>query len=38
LATRVRRLAKNNERFPETVAELHFVAFACLLLHRVAHP
>ena len=30
-----RRLAKDYERLPETVAGLHFVAFACLLLHRL---
>ena len=33
-ATRFRRLAKDYERLPETVAGLHFVAFACLMLHR----
>ena len=33
-ATRFRRLAKDYERLPRTVAGLHFVAFACLLLHR----
>jgi transposase len=33
-ATRFRRLAKDYERLPATVAGLHFVAFACLLLHR----
>ncbi len=33
-ASRFRRLAKDYERLPETVAGLHFVAFACLLLHR----
>ena len=27
-------LAKDYERLPETVAGLHFVAFACLFLHR----
>ena len=32
-ATRFRRLAKDYERLPETVAGLHFVAFACLMLH-----
>jgi transposase len=32
--TRFRRLAKDYERLPETVAGLHFVAFACLFLHR----
>ena len=31
---RFRRLAKDYERLPETVVGLHFVAFACLLLHR----
>lgn len=30
-----RRLARDYERLPETVAALHFVAFACLMLHRV---
>ena len=34
-ATRFRRLAKDDERLPETVAELHFVTFACPMLHRV---
>jgi len=33
-ASRFRRLAKDYERLPETVAGLHFVAFACLMLHR----
>jgi transposase len=33
-ATRFRRLAKDFERLPATVAGLHFVAFACLFLHR----
>jgi transposase len=32
--TRFRRLAKDYERLPETVVGLHFVAFACLMLHR----
>ena len=32
--TRFRRLAKDYERLPETVAGLHFVAFACLFLYR----
>ncbi len=31
---RCRRLARDYERLPETVAGLHFVAFACLMLHR----
>ena len=35
-ATRFRRLAKDYERLPETVAGLHFVAFACLMLHKLA--
>ena len=34
--TRFRRLAKDYERLPETLAGLHFVAFACLLLTRTA--
>jgi transposase len=33
-ATRFRRLVKDYERLPATVAGLHFVAFACLFLHR----
>jgi transposase len=33
-ARRFRRLVKDYERLPETVAGLHFVAFACLFLHR----
>jgi len=33
-ATRFRRLVKDYERLPETVAGLHFVAFACLGLAR----
>jgi transposase len=33
-ATRFRRLAKDYERLPATVVGLHFVAFACLMLHR----
>ena len=35
-ATRFRRLAKDYERLPETVAGLHFLAFACLMLKNVA--
>ena len=31
---RCRRLARDYERLPTTVTGLHFVAFACLLLHR----
>lgn len=33
-ARRLRRLVKDYERLPETVAGLHSVAFACLMLHR----
>lgn len=33
-ASRFRRLVKDYERLPETVAGLHFVAFACLFLHQ----
>jgi transposase len=33
-ATRFRRLVKDYERLPTMVAGLHFVAFACLFLHR----
>jgi transposase len=32
--SRFRRLVKDYERLPETVAGLHFVAFACLFLYR----
>lgn len=31
-ATRFRRLAKDYERLPETVAGMHFLAFACIML------
>ena len=34
-AARFRRLARDYERLPDTVAGLHFVAFACLMLHRL---
>ena len=34
-ATRFRRLVRDYERLPETVAGLHFVAFAVLMLHRL---
>jgi len=34
-ASRFRRLARDYERLPETVAGLHFVAFACLMLQRL---
>jgi len=35
-ATRFRRLVRDYERLPETVAGLHFVAFDCLMLHQAA--
>ena len=35
-ATRFRRLAKDYERWAETLAGLHLVAFACLMLKQVA--
>lgn len=35
-AARFRRLVRDYERLPETVAGLHFVAFACLMLHQAA--
>lgn len=35
-AARFRRLAKDYERLPATVAGLHFVVFACVLLTRLA--
>jgi transposase len=34
-AARFRRLARDYERLPTTLAGLHFLAFACLFLHRV---
>jgi transposase len=34
-AARFRRLARDYERLPETLAGLHFIAFACLLLSRM---
>jgi len=33
--TRFRRLVRDYERLPETLAGLHFVAFACLMLSRI---
>jgi transposase len=35
-ASRFRRLVKYYERLPETLAGLHFVAFACLFLQQAA--
>ena len=34
-ASRFRRLVRDYERLPATVAGLHFLAFACLMLHRL---
>jgi len=34
-AARFRRLARDYERLPETLVGLHFLAFACLMLHRL---
>ena len=34
-ATRFRRLARDYERLPQVLAGLHFLAFACLMLHRL---
>jgi transposase len=34
--TRLRRLSRDYERLPETLAGLHLLAFAVLMLHRVA--
>jgi transposase len=36
-AARCRRLALDYERLPETLAGLHFVAFAMLMLTRFTH-
>jgi transposase len=33
--SRFRRLARDYERLPQVLAGLHFVAFACLMLHRL---
>ena len=35
-AARFRRLARDYERLPETLAGLHYAVFACLMLQRVA--
>lgn len=35
-AARFRRLARDYERLPETLRALHFIAFACLMLHKAA--
>jgi transposase len=36
-ASRFRRLARDYERLPSTLAGLHFAAFACLMLHQFIH-
>jgi len=35
-ATRFRRLAKDYERLPSVLAGFHFIAFACLMVHKAA--
>ena len=35
---RFRRLARDYERLPATLAGLHFLAFACLMLHQLIYP
>lgn len=35
---RFRRLARDYERLPTLLAGLHFLAFACLMLHQLIHP
>ena len=37
-ASRFRRLARDYERLPTMLAGLHFLAFACLMLHQLIHP
>ncbi len=37
-AARCRRLARDYERLPQTVAGLYFAAFARLMLHQLIHP
>jgi transposase len=34
-ASRFRQLARDYERLPHVLAGLHFIAFACLMLHRL---
>ena len=34
---RFRRLARDDERAPSVLAGLHFLAFACLMLHQLIH-
>jgi transposase len=35
---RFRRLARDYERLAQTLAGFHFLAFACLMLHRLIPP
>ena len=35
-ATRFRRLVKDYERYASTLADLHLVAFACIMLKQAA--
>ena len=35
-ATRFRRLVKDYERYPSTLADLHIVAFVCLILNQAS--
>jgi transposase len=35
---RFRRLARDYERLASTLVALHFLAFACLMLHRFTTP
>jgi hypothetical protein len=34
-ATRFHRRARDDERLPDVLARLHYIAFACLTLHRL---
>jgi transposase len=36
-AGRFRRLARDYERLPAVLAGLHFLVFACLMMHQVIH-
>jgi len=35
--SRCRRLARDCERLPQVLTGLHFLAFACLMLHQLIH-
>ena len=37
-AARFRRLARDHERLPQTLADLYLVSFACLMPRHAAHP